>query len=125
MFAREAAGVAGLARSVEDGAGAGVGVAYEAALAAGEIVVAVLAVTSGGGWAAAGEEAERGEGAGSVFLVQSFGYGRPCDPAGTSSSSSSSLTCPDSVHRQSVDLPVLWQRRVPTVQTVQPTAEIL
>ena len=35
---------------------AGRGSGREAALAAGEMVVAVLAVTSGGGWAAAGEE---------------------------------------------------------------------
>ena len=38
--------------------------AFEAALAAGEMVVVVLAVTSGGGWAAAGKGAGRG-GAGS------------------------------------------------------------
>ena len=54
-----------------------------------------------------------------------LGYGRLCDPAATSSTSSSSLTCPDSLHRQSVDFPVVRQRRVPTVQTVQLTAEIL
>ena len=63
--------------------------------------------------------------AGIIFLVQFLGYGRLCDLAATSSTSSSSLTCPDSVHRQSVDFPVMRQRRVPTVQTVQPTAEFL
>ena len=37
-----------------------------------------------------------GGGEGGVFLVQFFGYGRPCDHAATSSHSSSSMTCPRS-----------------------------
>ena len=63
----------------------------------------------GGGGGGGGDGARRG-GAGGVFLVQFFGYGRPCDPAAVPA--------------------VLWravvqQGRVPTVQTAQQTVEIL
>ena len=57
---------------------------------------------TGGGLVAA---AATGKGLGgarrAAFPVQFFGLGRPCDRAATSFSSSSSLTCPDSVLRQS------------------------
>ena len=64
------------------------------AAAAGEMVVAVLAVTSGSGWAAAG----RGS---------SVGCGRPCDHAGQYPAVLRVLRAPDSVHRQWLDLLVM------------------
>ena len=83
------------------------------------MVVAVLAVTSGSGWAAAG--GRRG-GAGGVFLELFFG---PCGHAAISSSSPVIGGAPDPVHRHWLDIPVMLRRRVPAVQTVQMTVEIL
>ena len=58
-------------------------------------------------------------GAGGVF--QEFFFG-PCGHAATSSSSALVGGAPDLVHRQRLDIPVMLQRRVPTVQM---TVEIL
>ena len=64
------------------------------------------------------------EAAGEDFLEQLFG-GRPCDHAATISSSALARGALDSVHRQWLDIPVMLQRRLRTVQTVHMTVEIL
>ena len=94
---------------------AGVGVAVEAALAVGYMVVAVLTVRR---WRRRQRRERGGAGRAAFSWCGSSVTDVPVN-------SSSSLTCPDSVHRQSVDFPIMRQRRVPTVQTVQPTAETL
>ena len=73
--------------------------------------------------AVAGSGLEAAGGAGGDFLEQFFGYGRPCDHAATSSNTLTGR-CPRFSSSTEFLLAVALQRRVPTVQTVQPTVEI-